>query len=226
SLPRHAGKCPAIASKGREASSRKSKPSCSMAFCHSAIEPSRWSDMTKISIDITPPALLPLEQTMNTEQMLLSTVKVATKSPEHAKGAARAEFIWAGRSRVKSLPSALRLSTPLVPAFSNRGSHEPPKNAQRACLVAGGLADRCRRYCPRDCPRAFAARRLRRRLSVPLGVRVGTQGQHRRLDHLLAGGQCGRRHVAAESRRPVRLSRQHSQPAAHAGQRDADRDYL
>src|SRR5262245_64467002 len=53
SLPRHAGKCPPIASSGLDASSRKLKPSCSMALCHSAIEASRRSDMTKISIDMT-----------------------------------------------------------------------------------------------------------------------------------------------------------------------------
>src|SRR5262249_19002778 len=39
----------------RDASSRKSKPSCSIAACHSAIEPSRRSDITKISINMTRP---------------------------------------------------------------------------------------------------------------------------------------------------------------------------
>jgi len=65
-----------------------------------AIEPSRLSDMTKISIDITPPPhihlplhthLFPLlfssalEQIMNTETRLLSTVKVANCAAAHAK---------------------------------------------------------------------------------------------------------------------------------------------
>src|SRR5262245_34250151 len=134
---------------GREASSRKLKPSCSMAFCHSAIEPSRWSDMTKISIDITPPHTHAPGTDHEHRTNALVNRKGCDEVTRTRKGCRKSEFIWAGRSHVKSLPSALRLSTPLVPAFSNRGSHEPPKNVLRACLVARGLADRRRHYCPR-----------------------------------------------------------------------------